>query len=416
MSTLANRKPLLTLFSVVFLELLAYCLVMPSFYPIFLDLKSGLLGAEYNLFARKAFYGSLMMCYPLAQIIGAPLMGILSDRVGRKRAFSITLLSNILGYSLATSAIILQRVELIFIGFTLSGLTGGNISISQSAVADISPNQSKAKNMSIVFASYGFCYALGSLFGGGLSYTTTSFFTPYALPFFCAACISLANLTFVTVYFKETFLLKSTRSFRKPTLALKDVIAQLRQAHNIKLIIVIFLSFFGWNFFMKVMQVFLNDQYNFLAKENAYILAYFGLCTIVTQAFLIPYLSSRFNSSQFIKGSTLTLGLSLIAMPFTFSLPAFYIAFTFAAISYGFILPNVTAVLSNLNSSDAQGKVMGISQSIQSFAKTMAPLPAALLSTYDTSLPLFASGASLLLTWVLYTFIFQLKTPRLLTL
>ncbi|MCH1429492.1 MAG: MFS transporter [Chlamydiales bacterium] len=409
MSDKTNKRLLFTLFSVVFLELLAYCMVMPSFYPIFLDDKFGLIRANHDIFYRKALYGSLMMCYPLAQVIGAPLMGMLSDRVGRKKAFSITLLSNISGYTLAAFALIFQRIELIFIGFSFSGLTGGNISISQSAVADISPNQSKAKNMSIVFASYGVCYIIGSLFGGHLSYTSFANLSPYAIPFFCAACVSALNLCFVLYYFKETFLLKATRSFKKPALKLKDIIDQLRKSHNIKLILIIFLSFFGWNFFMKVMQVFLNDQYNFLAKENAYALAYFGLCTIITQAFLIPFLSKRYSSSQFIKASTLTLGLSLFAMPFTNSLKLFYLAFTFAAISYSFILPNVTAVMSNLNSSDAQGKVMGISQSIQSFAKTIAPLPAALLSAYDIALPLFASGAALLLTWFLFTFVFRLR-------
>lgn len=408
------KRQLITLFSVVFLELLAYCLVMPSFYPIFLDLNAGLLGPEVSLFKRKVLYGTLMMCYPLAQIMGAPLMGSVSDKIGRKRVLSITLLSNITGYTLAACAISFHRIELIFIGFTISGLTGGNIPVSQSAIADISSSRSKAKNMSLVLASYGFCYVIGSQLGGNLAYVNLSWFSPYSLPYWSAASISALNFFFVLCFFKETFLMTTTHSF-KSNLHIRDIVEQLKKAHNLKLIAIIFLSFFGWNFFIKIMQVFLNDQYNFLAKQNANTLAFLGFWTIITQAFLIPWLSNLFTSSQFLKVSTLVLGLSLILMPFTPSIEAFYFIFAFAAISYSFILPNVTAIISNVNTSDSQGKIMGISQSIQSLAKTLSPLPAAFLSAYDSSLPLFASGAALMLTWFLFTYVFKIKKVELVT-
>jgi MFS transporter, DHA1 family, tetracycline resistance protein len=413
-ATTDTKRQLMTLFAVVFLELLAYCLVMPSFYPIFLDLNSGLLSAGFTLFHRKVLYGLLMMCYPLAQITGAPIMGTVSDKIGRKKVLSITLLCNILGYTLAACALSLHRIELIFIGFIISGITGGNIPVSQSAIADISSKQSKAKNMSLVLASYGFCYVIGSQLGGNLAYVSSNLFSPYALPYWCAASISALNFVFVTAYFKETFLTQNTSNF-KSSIYLKDIVEQFKKPHNLKLITIIFLSFFGWNFFIKIMQVFLNDRYDFLAKQNANTLAYLGFWTIITQAFLIPKLSDYFTSSQFLKVSTLVLGLSLIAMPFTPDISAFYLVFTFAAVSYSFILPNVTAIISNVNTSDAQGKIMGISQSIQSLAKTLSPLPAAFLSAYNTSYPLFASGAALLLTWVLFTFVFRIKRIQLLT-
>lgn len=410
----ATKRQLLTLFVVVFLELLAYCFVMPAFYPIFLDSSSGLLAETVSLASRKTLYGALMMCYPLAQIMGAPLMGHVSDKIGRRKVLSITLSGNVLGYLFAALALTFHRVELIFIGFTLSGLTGGNIPVSQSAIADISPSHNKARNMSLVFASYGICYIIGSWLGGALATVESSGLTPYALPYWMAACISTLNLVFVALTFQETFLKKSTYAYG-PRVSFKEIIEQLRLPHNLKLISVIFLSFFGWNFSIKVMQIFLSDNYAFLAKENAFFLAYFGLWTLLTQALFIPLLSKRFCSSQFMIYASFVLGISLIVLPLTITIESFFVVFTFAALGYSFILPSITAIISNLNSKDSQGKIMGISQSIQSLAKTLAPVPAALLATIDAAYPLFVSGAILLLAWFLFTFVFQFNKSALQT-
>lgn len=413
MPALSTRKQLFILFFVVFFELLAYCLIIPAFGPLFLDTEKGILHSIASEDVRKYTYYSLMICYPLSQCFGAPMMGMISDKIGRKTVLTITLLSNFLGYLFATYAICTKEIIWIFLGFMISGLSGGNIPVSHSAIADLSKQSTLARNFSYVLTSYGFCYIIGSIIGGHLSSTTFGILPPYSLPFVCSSCLSLFNTLFVHFFFTETYTLeKKNKHYFTSWKTLK---ASFQNPRIWPLMGVIFLIYFGWNLFIKVLQVFLNERYGFLATENGYIFAYFGLCTVICQGLLMPSLSKKITSQRLVAFFSLLLSLSLMALPKTSSLPQFYTLFTLVAVGYAFILPNLTAIMSNLNHQTTQGKVMGINQGIQSFAKSSAPFFAIYLKNHEASLPAHLAGFFILMAWMIFLVTFQTPQPRELT-
>lgn len=131
-----NNSTLFTIFLIVFVDLLGFGIVLPLLPYIAEQYEAspftiGLLGGTYSLF----------------QLISGPILGRLSDRYGRRKLLAISQFGSAVGFGLLGFA---NALPLIFISRIIDGITGGNISIAQAYIADITTRENRAKGMGII--------------------------------------------------------------------------------------------------------------------------------------------------------------------------------------------------------------------------------------------------------------------------
>ena len=129
-----NKKhSLFPLFSVVFVDMLGFGIILPLLPYI-----------AANWGATPFMIGLIGAAYPLGQFFGAPLVGILSDRFGRKPLLLFSIAGTFLSLVMLGFA---QSIAIIMISRFFDGLTGGNITVAQAYISDVTDEKSRSKGM-----------------------------------------------------------------------------------------------------------------------------------------------------------------------------------------------------------------------------------------------------------------------------
>ena len=150
-------------------------------------------GKQFGL--NKETLGLLTAAFSVAQFFATPVLGALSDKIGRKLLLIICLAGTCLSFLLFGLA---GSLLMLFAARILDGLTGGDISVAQAMVADISPSAERAKNFGILGSAFGLGYVVGPAIGGLLSGFGMR------VPFFFAAALSMTGALLSLVFLKET--------------------------------------------------------------------------------------------------------------------------------------------------------------------------------------------------------------------
>jgi DHA1 family tetracycline resistance protein-like MFS transporter len=179
-----NKRQLTTIFLIVFIDLLGFSLILP------------LLPYYATSFGASAIVvGLLTASYAAAQMIGAPILGRLSDRYGRRPMLIASIFGTIVGFLLLGTA---KTLLLLFISRILDGLTGGNISIAQAYISDVTDQKNRARGLGLIGAAFGLGFIIGPALGGLLSQWG------YNVPAFLAAGLATLNLVMVFFWLPES--------------------------------------------------------------------------------------------------------------------------------------------------------------------------------------------------------------------
>ena len=225
-----QKSRLATIFVVVLVDLLGFGLILPLL-PFYAD--------RYG--ASATVVGLLTASYAAAQLIGAPLLGRLSDRYGRRPVLLISILGTAAGFLLlglaepvgtfvvgllpaglveedvvaVTNAMILG---VLFASRILDGLTGGNISVAQAYITDITDEENRARGLGLIGAAFGLGFIIGPAVGGALSAGGR-----YAVPAFFAAGLALLNWIAVLLWLPES-LTEETKAqlAKRPARSIQD--------------------------------------------------------------------------------------------------------------------------------------------------------------------------------------------------
>lgn len=162
-------RRLFTILMIVFVQMVGASMVFPIL----------------PLFARDSFEMSdtvvtlLISSYFVAQFIGAPLMGRLSDRYGRVPVLVVSQIGTAISFVMLGVA---GNIEILFLSRLLDGITGGNIIVAQAYITDITPREKRTQALGIIYAAFGIGFIVGPASGGILA----SLFDA-RIPFFFAA-------------------------------------------------------------------------------------------------------------------------------------------------------------------------------------------------------------------------------------
>jgi MFS transporter, DHA1 family, tetracycline resistance protein len=396
-----NMRALLPLFLTVFLDVVGLGIIIPTLSIIIIDPAQSILPLETTQAMRSIVYGFMVACYPLAQFFGAPVLGALSDRHGRKKLLQISLFGTMVGYVMFAVGILTQSITLLFISRLLDGFTGGNISIAQSAIADKSTPENKTRNFGLVGMAFGLGFILGPFIGGKLSDPQILSWFTLSTPYYFAAILTLVNMLLLSMFFNETL----HTSVHTPITALTGL-RNFKKAFSMPGLRAVFLMSFmfsvGFTFFTQFFNVFLIERYHFDQGDIGNVFGMFGICMAITQGILVRPISRRLLPAQVLKitllGQALILPLLVLAeTPFWM-----YVVIPFISVFQGLSFPNMTALVSNLTGDESQGEGLGLNQSVHSMGQIFPPMIAGFIAAVHPNLPVIIGSGCLFIAWIVF--------------
>ena len=396
-----KHNPLIPLLLTIFIDLLGVGIVIPILAPLFLVPFTSFLPMDYTYQNRVFLMGILAATYPLAQFIGAPLLGALSDRYGRKPMLIISLAGTLLGYLLFGFGIITKSIPLLFIARAIDGVTGGNISVAQSAIADVSDAKTRARNFGFIGMAFGLGFVLGPYIGGKLvDPTVVSWFTQ-STPYFFTAVLTGINILSLWFLFPETIKEKI-----HTTISLTSGVKNLVKAFSIKklrtLFIVSFLMAFGFNFFTQFFNAFLIEKFHVTPSQAGDIFAYMGLFVAIFQGGLLPFINKKFSSEQILRVTILGLALGFILLLLPNDKSWIFLVIPVLALFQGLSQPNITALISLQGKDNSQGDILGGNQSINSLAQAIPPIISGVIFSININLPISVAAAVTFIAWIIF--------------
>lgn len=356
-----NSKKLFSIILVVFIDLLGFSLILPLL-PYYAE----------SFHANATVTGLLVASYAAAQLIGAPLLGRLSDRYGRRPILLASVLGTFLGFLLLGVA---NALWMLFASRIIDGLTGGNLSIAQAYISDVTEPKDRAKGLGMIGAAFGFGFIIGPATGGLLSQWG------YAVPAFVAAGLSFINLLLIYAWLTESLApgRRNTALQERPPMNLAALLTALQRPFTGSLLITRF--FFGVAFatFQTVFALYTLARFGLSAAQTGYILAYVGVLSVITQGFLVGWISKRVREDILIVACVALMGVSLLGWALASSVLALLIIMVPAAFSGGLLNTLLSSTLTKAVDAKETGGILGLSASIESATRIIAPVAGGVL-------------------------------------
>lgn len=363
-----KNNRLATIFAIVFVDLLGFSLILPLL-PYYAE-KFG---------ATATIVGLLVASYALAQLIGAPVLGRLSDRYGRRPILLVSIGGTVLGFVLFGFAEPLGRlvadanaavIAVLFFSRILDGLTGGNLTVAQAYITDVTDFKSRAKALGMIGAAFGLGFIIGPVIGGVLSGWG------YALPAFVAA--SLAALNWLAVFFflpeslsDEMRVAISTRP--RAALNAKALWEALNRPRVGPLLHIRLFFALASGMFQSIFALYAQQRLGLSSQVTGYVLGYVGLLVVIVQGGLIGRLTARFSEKQLIFASTILLTFSFVAWALTPSLPVLLVVLIPMSLGTGIMNTVINSAITKAVHPEEMGGTLGLSASLESLSRVIAP-------------------------------------------
>ncbi|MBL8046792.1 MAG: MFS transporter, partial [Anaerolineales bacterium] len=180
-------KKILPIFVIVLIDLLGLTIIIPL-----MPLYATSFGAD------ALTIGLLGSAYPLMQFIGAPLLGRLSDRYGRKPVLVVSQIGTLIGFVVLGFA---NTLWALFLARIIDGLSGANISTAQAAITDSTTEKTRTQGLGLLGAAFGLGFIIGPIIAViALAVSNNN----YAVPAFVAAGFSLISILLTWFWLPET--------------------------------------------------------------------------------------------------------------------------------------------------------------------------------------------------------------------
>lgn len=401
------KEKKLTLFSVYltfFVDNLSWAIVFPIFAPYFLDANNLLFSPNIPAATRMTILGFFLMAFSLGQFLGAPVMGEYADRHGRKKALGIGVLCTFIGLILSAWSMQMGNLYLLFASRLITGIFASSTSICLSCVSDLSDNEkTKGKYFGYLAMIAGVAFVFGAFASGKLSDPSISPSFSVSFPIWLAAGLTFVNFLFVLTGFRETSVIHSFAQFH--LLQSFHHIKVALQTENIKKVYVIYFLFLvAWTIIFQFISVLTVEKFRFTTSHIGDMAFFMGVCWAVGSGYINKMLVHRFHSKHVLEfclvGFTIFCAMVTIPNHVWGVISILGICVIFGGIAW----PICTSLISNTAPPQMQGKILGLSQSIQSFAMTVATIIGGLAFHISLSLPFLVAAAVSLSAAAIYYF------------
>jgi len=409
-----KNSRLLTIFIIVFVDLLGFSLILPLL-PYYAE--------QYG--ASPFIVGLLVASYAAASLVGSPILGRLSDRFGRRPILLISVFGTLLGFLflgfaapigkglaqwLAPSAANAFVLGVLFFARILDGLTAGNLTVAQAYISDVTDAKNRAKGLGLIGAAFGLGFIIGPAVGGLLSKSG------YSVPAFVAAGIAALNLVQIFFLLPESLTEERRREMggrQRPPITLRALTEALRRPVVGPLLIVRFFFGLAFSTFQSIFTLYAQYKLGLGSDKTGYILAYVGVLSVITQGGLIGPLTKRFRERWLIITGLWLMTFSLLGWAFAPNLITLLIIMLPLALSGGVLGTVIQSAITKAVQPQEIGGMLGFAASLEAVTRVVAPTVGGyLIGQLGTWAPgIFSAILMAWAVWLAYRRIILVKGP-----
>lgn len=434
-------KKILPVFVIVLIDLLGLTIIIPvlSLYAV-------------SFGANPATIGVLGAAYPIAQFVGAPLLGRLSDRFGRKPVLLVSQLGTLIGFLLLGAA---DSLWLLFLARIIDGLSGANISTAQAVITDSTTARTRTQGLGLLGAAFGIGFVIGPVIAfAGLAISGNN----YHVPAFIAAGFSALSILLTWFWLKETLPAERRGQInRKREFSLTELRSTLSGSTVIFLLALMFFQQVAFGGFEQLLSLFTLNRLGLDASGNSVVFVFVGILVVAVQGYFIGKWSKKFGERWLIVMGLGVLAIGLILTALTPQQPVpwynragleqslsagrtmpgetpptqdvqvalpddtrkgwlglawLLVTMIPAAIGGGVLQPSINSLLTRQVSEDKIGGTLGLSAALLSGANAVAPLLGGVIfQTLGSTAPFLMGGILLAVLWLTATKVLK-KEPR----
>jgi len=373
----------LILFITVFIDLLGFGIVIPL-----LPMYATRLGISFF------GIGAIMAIYSLAQFIFAPILGRISDRIGRRPVIMLGLLGSSAGY-------LIYGLAGSFVGLFLSravhGMCAATVSTAQAYIADTTDESNRARGMGMIGAAFGLGFVIGPAIGGLLGRSDLR------MPGFFAAALTFLNLIFAAIRLPESHEPEPDARIDASVMVapIRDLPRQLFAHHLARLFSIGFLATFALAAFETTFAIMIPIVYGYGPAGIGTLLAFAGLMQALAQGYLIGKVVQRIGEAKVLALGIVLFAIGLAPMANLPTLSTLLLALALLSIGYGFASPALASLISKQTERALEGEALGINQSASSLARILGPLAGGMALWLGTSAPYVGGAAFALMAFIL---------------
>jgi DHA1 family tetracycline resistance protein-like MFS transporter len=397
------HRPTGTIFFIlmaVLIDMIAVGVIMP--------VLPALVGSFAGSKADNAFwYGAVACSFGVANFVGAPILGGLSDRFGR-RPVLLTSFAMMAGCLLLTG-LARSLAALVVLRF-LSGFSQSNVALAQAAVADVTEPEQRGQRFGLIGSMVGLGYILGPVLGGLLGSIDLH------LPFFVAGGLAAANSVFGLFVMPETLSAEHRRPLAWKRLTPFASIHDLASLRGVgPLAVVLTLAYLAQFILPATWALIMKFKFGWGPRETGWSLFAYGLMLVIAQGVLIRFALRRWSPQWLTIAGLLSAALAFVGYGLAWAPWVIYVVI--ATNVLGFMCgPAMTTLVSQAAGGGSQGRVLGSLAALNSVAATLAPaIGSALLvavsgypaDDWRLGMPFYASSLLLLAAAAVAAFTFR---------
>jgi len=311
--------------------------------------------------------GLLFASFSLAQLVCAPLLGRLSDRIGRKPVIMISLLGTAVG-SFVTGAA--GALWVLFLGRILDGASGASVAVAQGAVTDLAPPSERPRLLGLLGAAFGVGFVVGPALGGLASLGGEH------IPFFVAGTVALINAIVAWRRLPETRPADVRQAAREA--AKNDTEAKVRLWG---LAVAGFTAIVAFSGFEATFSLLAGDRFRLTEGGVAAIFVGIGIVLVGVQGGLIRPINAKLGTQRSLQVGLVLNSAGLIVLSAAENWPLLIVALALLTVGQGLVTPNLSSLVSGRVPDHRRGEALGFQQGVNAIGRVAGPALAGVL--YD---------------------------------
>lgn len=351
-----KKASLFVIFLTVFIDLMGFGILIPLL-PNFATIELGM--TEFEV-------GITIAIYSLMQFLFNPMLGKLSDRIGRKPIILISLMLTIISYVVFAYSTTFWHLLL---SRTLAGFGGSNIGVAQAYIADITPKEQRAKGMGLIGAAFGLGFTLGPFIGGYLAHFG------YSAAGWGSAAFSLMAFIFATFLMPESLQKKSTKErFQVKIIDVEYVKKVFKMPIVGTLITVFFILVFSIANIYGTFPLLGTDIYGLSDKQIGMMFGVMGLVGAIIQGGMIRFISERYSERGLILAGMALVAVGLVFLPYSINFTGILVTMSVLSVGSAILQPTLMSMVSKYSPDREQGAILSVNQSFGSLGRVLGPL------------------------------------------